>query len=152
MMEAGGTPNSSSLPNRPLDTLKCLFIAYPDLSAALSIEKRYFTSDLTSTSPHTAYRGEVAGLDLPDRGARLGRTTDDLVAGHAGVDGPHYTIPPISNLVKVGMTDAAKQSLNLNVMFRRIVSPDRGRLQGRCCTGSGIGFVDVRNLRDCCRT
>ena len=56
---------------------------------------------------HAADCGEVARLELGDRGANLGDTADDLVAGDAGINGGHHAAPLIANLVEIGVTDAA---------------------------------------------
>jgi hypothetical protein len=42
--------------------------------------------------------------------------------------------------VEVGMTDAAKEYLDLHVAFGRIPSRDYAGGQRRCRTGSGVSF------------
>jgi hypothetical protein len=57
---------------------------------------------------HAADGGEVAGLEGGDCGADLGDTADDLMAGDARVHGRHYTAPLITDLVQIGVADAAE--------------------------------------------
>ncbi len=89
---------------------------------------------------HAADRGEVAGLELGDRGADLGDAADDLVAGHAGVDGGHDTAPLVADLVEIGVADAAEEDFDLHVVFGWIAPRDRGGGQRRSRTGSGVSF------------
>ena len=79
---------------------------------------------------HAADRGEVAGLELGDRGADLGDTADDLMAGDARIDGRHDLAPLIADLVEIGVADAAEQDLDLYVVFGWIAPRDRVEASG----------------------
>ncbi len=43
---------------------------------------------------------EVAGLELGDRRADRGHAADDLVAGHARVDGRHHVVPLVAHVCR----------------------------------------------------
>ena len=101
---------------------------------------------------HAADGGEVAGLELGDGGADLGDAADDLVAGHAGVDGGHHVAPLVAGLVQVGVADAAEEDFDLHVVLGGIAARDRGGGKRRCCAGSGIGFGVVHIFRVRCST
>src|SRR5215831_7505693 len=75
---------------------------------------------------HAANGCEVAWLELGDRRADLAHTADNLVAGHARIDGWHRLLPLVANLVEIGVTDATKKYLNLHVLFSGIAPDDRG--------------------------
>ena len=76
---------------------------------------------------HAADCGEVAGLELRDRGADLGDAADDFMAGNARVDGGHHAAPLVADLVQIGVTDAAVENFDLHVVFGGIAPRDRGR-------------------------
>src|SRR5512141_339760 len=63
------------------------------------------------TSPigvdHAADCAEVARLELRDRRADLRDAADDLMAGHAGIDGGHDFAPLVPHLVQIGVAYAA---------------------------------------------
>ncbi len=84
--------------------------------------------------------GKVAGLELGDCGADLGDTADDLVAGNAWVDGGHDAAPLVTDLVEVGVADAAEEDFDLNVVFGRIAPGDRGGGKRRCRTRSRVSL------------
>lgn len=65
---------------------------------------------------HAADRSEVSGLELCNCRADLGDATNDLMPGNAGIDSGHRA-PLIADLVEVGVTDAAKENFNLNVVI-----------------------------------
>jgi hypothetical protein len=96
----------------------------------------------------TADARQVARLELRDGGTDLGDPADDLVARNAGIDRGHDTAPLVAHRVEVGMTDAAKENLDLHVVFGRIPSRDYAGSQRRCRTGSGVsfGFIHGFNL------
>ena len=71
---------------------------------------------------HAADRGEVARLELGDRGADLGDAADDLVARDAGVDGRHDAAPLVTDLVEIGVADTAVEDLDLHVVLGRIAA------------------------------
>ena len=100
---------------------------------------------------HAADGGEIAGLELGDRRADLGDAADDLVAGHAWVDGGHDVAPLVADRVQVGVADAAEQNFDLHVVFGWIAPRDRTGSERRCRTGGGISFrfVHVFNLDAC---
>ena len=95
---------------------------------------------------HAADCGEVAGLEFGYRGADLGDAADDLVAGDAGVDGGHHAAPLIAGLVEIGVTDAAEEDFDLNVVLGWIAPRDRSGGKRRSRAGSGIGFRLVHEL------
>ena len=83
---------------------------------------------------------KVAQLELGDCGTDLGDPADDLVARHARVNRGHRAVPLVASIVKIGVTDAAEEDLDLHVVLRRIASRDRAGSQQRCRTGSGVSF------------
>ena len=89
---------------------------------------------------HAADRGEVAGLELGDCGADPGDTADDLMAGDAGVDGGHEAAPLVTDMVEIGVADAAEQDFDLNVVCGWIAPRDRGGGKRRCRTRRGVSF------------
>ena len=93
-----------------------------------------------------ADRGEVAGLELGDRGADLGDAADDLMAGNAGVDGGHHAAPLVAGLVEIGVADAAEENLDLHVVFGGIAPRDGGGGKRRCRAGGGISFCFVHGV------
>ena len=92
---------------------------------------------------HAADRGEVADFEFRYRRADFGDAADDLVAGDARVDGGHHTAPLVAGLMKVGVTDAAEENLNLHVVLGWIAPRDRGGRKRRFLTGSGVCFCVV---------
>jgi hypothetical protein len=66
---------------------------------------------------HAADRGELAGLELADRGADLGDKANNLVAGDAGVNSRHDFVPLVTHSVKIGVADTAEEDFNLHVSF-----------------------------------
>jgi hypothetical protein len=59
----------------------------------------------------------------------------DLVAGDAGIDRGHDIAPLVTDLMKIGVADAAEENLELHVAFGRIAPWNRGGGQWRCfCT------------------
>ena len=89
---------------------------------------------------HAADRGEVAGLELGDCGADLGDTADDLMAWDAGVDGGHDAAPLVTDLMEIGVADAAEEDFDLYVVFGWIAPRNRGGGKRRCRTGSGVSL------------
>src|SRR5574337_1098529 len=85
-------------------------------------------------------RGEVAGLELGDRGADLGDPADDLMAGDAGIDSGHEAAPLVPDLVEIGVADSAEEDVDLYVVCGGIAPGDRGAGQRRGRTGSGVRF------------
>ena len=72
-----------------------------------------------------ADRGEVAGLELGDRGADLGDAPDDLMPRDDRVDRRHELAPLVADRVEVGMADAAEEDLDLYVVFGRASARNR---------------------------
>src|SRR5271165_3081317 len=95
---------------------------------------------------HAADRGEIAGLELGDCGPNLRYATNDFVAGHARINRGQKSAPLISDLVEVGVTDAAEKNLDLYVLIGWIAPRDRGGGQRRCRTSSGISFRVVHGF------
>src|SRR4029077_11138803 len=87
-----------------------------------------------------ANRGEFAGLGLGAFRADLGHTADDFMARDNRVNRRHDTAPLVTNLVKIGVADAAEKDFDLDVAFRRIATIDLGGNQRRCRAGCGVGF------------
>ena len=84
---------------------------------------------------HAADSYEVASFVPRDRRANPGDTAHDLVAGDAGIDRGHDIAPLVTDLMKIGVADAAEENLELHVAFGRIASWNRGGGQWRCRTG-----------------
>ena len=53
----------------------------------------------------TADADKVARFELVDRRTHLGDPPDDLVAGHAWIDGGHHVVPLVASIVKVPCAD-----------------------------------------------
>src|SRR5580704_18179502 len=83
---------------------------------------------------------DVAGLVFGDLATNLGHTTDDLMTGDAGISGRYRAVPLVSDLMEVGMADAAKQDFDLNVARGRVATGNHGGGQGRGRTVGRIGF------------
>jgi len=105
----------------------------------MSMEKRYFTSDLSSLS-QALVDLLVAGLELGDGGTDLGYSPHDLVARQARVNRGIYAAPFIAHLVEIGVTDAAEEDFDLYVVVGSITMLDRSRVERPRRTGSGVGF------------
>ncbi len=82
---------------------------------------------------HAADRGQIARLEFRYSRPDICYPTDDLMAGYAGIGRRHYLTPFIANLVKIGVTDAAKKNLDLYVFRRRITALDGVRGKSRGC-------------------
>ena len=93
-----------------------------------------------------AHRNEAAKFVLRGRGPNFGDTADDLVAGDDRVDGGHDALPLVTDLMEVGVADAAEEYLDLHVAFGRIASRNCGGGQRRDITDSGVGFRLVHDL------
>jgi hypothetical protein len=91
-----------------------------------------------------ADRSEIAGLVLGNFRTDLGHTADDFMARDNRVNRGHDTAPLVTNLVKIGVADAAEQDFDPDIVFGRFPSRNRGGSQRRCGTGSGISFRVVR--------
>jgi len=89
---------------------------------------------------HAADRGKVAGLELRDCGADFGDTADDLMARDAGVDSGHDPAPLVTDLMEIGVADAAEEDFDLYVLFSGIAPRNRGGGKRRCRTGSGVSL------------
>src|ERR1700736_1761725 len=94
---------------------------------------------------HAADCGKIARFELGDRGADRSDTADDLMAGHAWIDSGHDAAPLVTNLVKIGVTNAAKEDFDLHVAVGWIATFDLRGSQRRCRTGSGVSFRVVRS-------
>src|SRR5262245_21830955 len=68
------------------------------------------------------------------------------MAGNAGVDRRHRIAPLVTDLMQVGVTNAAEENVDLHVAFGRIAPRDRVGGEWRCLTGGGIGFYVERVL------
>src|SRR5207249_4468310 len=71
---------------------------------------------------HAADCGEVARFVFGDCRTDLGDPADDLMARHDRVDRGYDAAPLITDLVEVGVADAAEQDLDLHVALGRICS------------------------------
>jgi hypothetical protein len=89
---------------------------------------------------HAAHCREIPALELGDCGADLGDAADDFVPGDAGINGGHRVLPLVSDLVDIGVTDAAVEDFYLYVVFGWIAPRDRGGSQRRRRTGSEVSF------------
>src|SRR5205823_422504 len=100
---------------------------------------------------HAADRREVARFELGDRGADFGDTAYDLVSGNARIDRWQETAPLVTHLVKIGMTDAAEEDLDLYIVCSGSASRNRGGKKRRCWTGGGISsgvvHMPIRGVR-----
>ena len=70
---------------------------------------------------HAADAGHVACLELPDAAADARHASDDLVAGHAGVEG---ALPLAPRLVEVGVAHPAIEDVDLDVARSGITAVD----------------------------
>src|SRR5665213_1652752 len=95
---------------------------------------------------HAADGGEVARPEPGYCGTHSRDAPDDLMAGDARVDGRHDAAPFVTDLMEVGVADAAEQDVDLNVVFGRIAPRDGSGSKRRSCPGSGIGFRVVHDL------
>ena len=68
---------------------------------------------MAATVDHAAYADQVADLVAGDGGAGAGDAADDLMAGHAGIDG---VAPLVFDLVQVGVADAAEQDADFDLV------------------------------------
>ena len=87
-----------------------------------------------------ADRDEVPRFILGDGGADPSDAADNLMARDARVDGRHRIAPLVTDLVQVGVADAAEKNFYLHVAFGRIAPQDRVGRERRCLTGGGVGF------------
>ena len=62
------------------------------------------------------------------------------MTGDAGVDRGHHIAPLVTDLMEIGVADAAEENLDLYVAFGRIAPRDRVGGERRSLTGSGVGF------------
>lgn len=83
-----------------------------------------------------AHRGEVAGLEPGDCGADLGDPADDLMAEDAGVDGGHEAASLVTDMMEIGVADAAEQDGDLHVVCGGLAPRDCGGGKGRCRTAA----------------
>ena len=122
----------------------------PEVLVGRIVGERHVRAELLKAVPamgagvvrvdHAADRDEVAGLVLGNRRADLGDPADDLMAGDTGIDRGHDITPLVTNLMKIGVADAAEENLDLHVAVGRIAPRDRVVGERRCLTGSGVGF------------
>lgn len=89
---------------------------------------------------HAADRGDISGLVLGDCRAHLRDTADDLMAWDAGIDSGPDPAPLVTDLMEIGVADAAEENVNLYVAFCRIAPHDRGGGKRRCRIGSGVSL------------
>ena len=89
---------------------------------------------------HAADRGDVSKLVLGDCRAHLRDTADDLVAWDAGGDSGHDPAPLVTDLMEIGVADAAEENVNLYVVFCWIAPHDRGGGKRRCRIGGGVSL------------
>ena len=77
-------------------------------------------------SHHAADGRQVAGLEPGHVGADLGDAADDLVAGHARIDGRPRR-PLVAGGVQVGVAHAAVEDVDLDVALAGITARDARR-------------------------
>src|SRR5579863_5246816 len=94
-----------------------------------------------------AYRGEVTRLEFGNCRADFGDTPDDLMARNNWVDSGHELAPLVTDCMDIRMADAAKQDLDLHVVFSWIAPRDRSGGQPQSRTGSGVSFRFVHGFR-----
>ena len=54
--------------------------------------------------------------------------------------------PLVTDLMEIGVADAAEEDFDLHVAFGRIAPRDRGGGQRRCRTGSGVSLRGVHTF------
>ena len=62
------------------------------------------------------------------------------MTGDTGIDRGHHIAPLVTDLMEIGVADAAEENLDLYVAFSRIAPRDRVGGERRCLTGSGVSF------------
>jgi hypothetical protein len=111
------------------------------LQPALTLRARVVGID------HASDRRQVAGLKRGDSRADLGDAAHDFVAWNTRIDRRHHAMPFVANLMKIRMTNAAEQNLDLHVALSRIPPRDGGGSQRRRCAVSGISFGFVHKTK-----
>jgi hypothetical protein len=81
----------------------------------------------------------VARPELGDCGANLGDTANDLMSRNTWIDSGHRT-PLATYCMEVRVADTTEKDFDLNVVFARIASRDRGGGKRRFRTRSRIGL------------
>ena len=77
----------------------------------------FFAASAAAAGVHQAAdAGDVARLELLHFRADLGHAADDFMSRYAGVSG---ALPFVAHRVNIRVADAAKEDLDLNVMFTR---------------------------------
>ncbi len=82
---------------------------------------------------------EVAGLEFRYCGADLGYTTNDFVSRNTWICSGHHA-PFVTDLMEVGVADAAEKDFDLNIIVPWLTARDLGWRKRGCCTSSGIGL------------
>src|SRR5436189_2748388 len=75
---------------------------------------------------HAADRGEITWLVLGNGRAHLGHTADNLMARDDRVVCGHELAPLIAHGMKIGVTDAAEENLDLHIAISWIATLDLG--------------------------
>ena len=83
---------------------------------------------------------EVADFELGDLRAHLGDATNDFMAGHAGINGRHHSVPFIAGLMQVRMANATEEEFDLHVAGSSIAARNGGGGEWRRLAGGRIGF------------
>ncbi len=65
----------------------------------------------------TADPRKVARLELADCRADLSDAANNFMTGNTWIDSGHNTAPLVPDRMEIGVTDAAEEYLNLNVVF-----------------------------------
>jgi hypothetical protein len=86
---------------------------------------------------HASHRGKVAGLEFRDAVANTGHTAHDFVTRHAWING---IVPFVARLMEIGMTNAAKENVDLDVCGAWFAATDRERGERGRRGVSRIGF------------
>jgi hypothetical protein len=93
---------------------------------------------------HTTNGGDIAFLEFLYRAANFGDAANDFVSGDTRVNGGHDTLPLVTNLVQVGVADAAKKDLDLHVLRTRFATMDGVRRHRGSGALRGVGFGGER--------
>ena len=92
---------------------------------------------------HTPDRGKVTFFEFRYGPAGFHHPADDLVPGNTGINRRHRVLPFVSDLVQIGMADAAIQDIDLQVLRPRLTPTNcerrhaGGRASRRISLGKG---------------
>jgi len=75
---------------------------------------------------HAADTHQIVFFEFGYRGTDPGDTTDNLMAGNAGVGSRHDAAPFVAGGVKIGVADTAEQDFDLDVTLGCFTALDGG--------------------------